>query len=104
MADHQTRKKCIAVIGAGAAGHASTKHLLAEGCHVTVFERKTAAGGVWNTGPGAGRWPTPVYEGLETNVPRTLMTFSDFPWPTSASLFPKSTDVNGYLQSYAEQL
>lgn len=99
MSGH-TYDHCIAVIGAGAAGLAAAKALLAEGFNVTIFERKTGPGGLWNTAPGTGCWPNPVYEGLETNVPRTLMTLSDFPWPTNASLFPTSSCVHQYLQQY----
>ncbi|KAK5125656.1 hypothetical protein LTR85_011930 [Meristemomyces frigidus] len=94
----------IGVIGAGAAGLAAAKYLLAEGFEVTMLERKGGAGGVWNTAPGNGYWPSPVYDGLETNVPRTLMTFSDSPWPTDASLFPTSSTVKAYLQAYLDQL
>ncbi|TKA61164.1 hypothetical protein B0A55_12058, partial [Friedmanniomyces simplex] len=93
--------KNIAVIGAGAAGLAAAKYLLAEGFRVTMFERKASPGGVWNTAPGNGYWPSPVYEGLETNVPRTLMTLSDHAWPEDASLFPRSEVVRDYLQDYA---
>ncbi|KAK5736464.1 monooxygenase [Elasticomyces elasticus] len=91
----------VTVIGAGASGLAAAKYLLAEGFVVTVFERKANVGGVWNTAPGNGPYPAPVYEGLETNVARTLMTLSDHPWPKDASLFPRSEVVGAYLQSYA---
>jgi len=104
MANIQPRKKCIAVIGAGAGGLATAKYLLAENCHVTFFERKAGPGGVWNTGPGSENFPMPVHEGLETNVPRNLMTFSDLRRPITTSLFPTSSDVNDHLHSYAEQL
>ncbi|KAK4547571.1 hypothetical protein LTR36_000528 [Oleoguttula mirabilis] len=104
MTDANNKKKSIAVVGAGAAGLAAAKHLLGEGCRVTIFERKTGPGGVWNTAPGNGYWPSPVYEGLETNVPRTLMTFSDHPWDASVSLFPQSSQVNDYLHTYAAKL
>ncbi|KAK5742363.1 monooxygenase [Elasticomyces elasticus] len=91
----------VAVIGAGAAGLAAAKYLLAEGFVVTVFERKATVGGVWSTAPGNGPYPEPVYEGLETNVARTLMTLSDHRWPKDASLFPRSEVGGEYLQSYA---
>ncbi|KAK5137529.1 hypothetical protein LTR08_008509 [Meristemomyces frigidus] len=96
--------KRIAVIGAGAAGIAAAKYLLAEGLSVTILERKTGAGGVWNTQPGNGLWPSPVYDGLTTNVPRTLMTFANYPWPADASLFPTSSTVNEYLQAHLAQI
>jgi NADPH-dependent glutamate synthase beta subunit-like oxidoreductase len=37
----------VAVIGAGISGVATAAHLKKEGIEVTVFERSSAAGGVW---------------------------------------------------------
>jgi cation diffusion facilitator CzcD-associated flavoprotein CzcO len=40
-------KKHVAVIGAGISGVAAAAHLKKEGLEVTVFERSSAAGGIW---------------------------------------------------------
>jgi MFS transporter, ACS family, pantothenate transporter len=37
----------VAVIGAGISGILTAAHLHREGLHVQVFERSSAAGGVW---------------------------------------------------------
>jgi ACS family pantothenate transporter-like MFS transporter len=37
----------VAVIGAGISGVATAAHLKKEGIEVTIFERSSAAGGVW---------------------------------------------------------
>jgi cation diffusion facilitator CzcD-associated flavoprotein CzcO len=37
----------VAVIGAGISGVSAAAHLKKEGIEVTVFERSSAAGGVW---------------------------------------------------------
>lgn len=42
-----TEAKRVAVIGAGISGVVSAAHLRNEGVDVTVFERSSAAGGVW---------------------------------------------------------
>ncbi|KAL4977061.1 hypothetical protein BDW66DRAFT_166005 [Aspergillus desertorum] len=56
----------IAVIGAGPAGLASVKYLLAEKCFDTidVFERRSCMGGVWNYSPGT------LKEAVSTPVPQ----------------------------------
>lgn len=37
----------VAVIGAGISGVVAAAHLIREGIEVTVFERSSAAGGIW---------------------------------------------------------
>lgn len=95
--------KSIAVIGAGAAGLAATSYLLAEGFRVTLFEERSEPGGVW-TRKDTTVHVNPIYDGLETNVPRTLMTFTDHPWRRSARMFPQDRTVKEYLKSYYEKI
>ncbi|KXJ87001.1 hypothetical protein Micbo1qcDRAFT_218203 [Microdochium bolleyi] len=52
----------------------------------------------------AAQFISPVYDQLETNIPHTLMNYSDAPFPQDCSLFPPHQVVRGYLQSYAEEL
>jgi ACS family pantothenate transporter-like MFS transporter len=40
-------KKHVAIIGAGISGVVAAAHLKKEGQDVTVFERSSAAGGIW---------------------------------------------------------
>ncbi|KAK5158843.1 monooxygenase [Recurvomyces mirabilis] len=94
----------VAVIGAGAAGLAAAKYLLGEGLLVPISERKAQPGGVWNTTRMDDCTSSPVYDGLETNLPRSLMTFSDVPWLKDTSLFPRSSEVFEYLKTYASKL
>jgi ACS family pantothenate transporter-like MFS transporter len=42
-----TVNKRVAVIGAGISGVVAAAHLKNEGLDVTVFERSSAAGGIW---------------------------------------------------------
>jgi cation diffusion facilitator CzcD-associated flavoprotein CzcO len=44
---------------------------------------------------------SPLYDRLETNIPRGLMGFSDLPWPESAQLFPKHAQVQNYIEDYS---
>jgi cation diffusion facilitator CzcD-associated flavoprotein CzcO len=45
---------------------------------------------------------SPLYDRLETNIPKELMRYSDQPFPPDAQLFPKHRTVNQYLEEYAE--
>lgn len=94
----------VAVIGGGAAGLAAVSYLIREGpnVHVTLFEERTEFGGVW-TNQSTQTQPNPMYDGLQTNVPHTLMTFTDHSWPKDTPLFPPHEQVRAYLRSYAEE-
>ncbi|KAK5251540.1 monooxygenase, partial [Cryomyces antarcticus] len=53
---------------------------------------------------GEAIFMSPLYERLETNIPRTLMRFSDFDFPVDAQLFPTHETVTKYLDDYAEDV
>ncbi|KAI9807203.1 MAG: hypothetical protein M1825_005921 [Sarcosagium campestre] len=123
--------RSIAIIGAGPGGIAATKYLLAERCfdRIDVFEQRDSVGGVWNYHPDPDRascpipqnspdmrpsrplhdgssliFQTPMYENLETNIPGSLMQFSDLTFPFSCQLFPRRETVLQYLKDYAEEV
>ncbi|OLN81969.1 Thiol-specific monooxygenase 6 [Colletotrichum chlorophyti] len=124
----------VAVIGAGPCGLAAAKYFLAEKkfSKVQVFEQRDTVGGVWTYTPlnvidsdfsiprtrptknpdtaiaveghDAKQFVSPVYDFLETNIPHTLMNYSDMKFPSKASLFPPHQVVKKYLEDYAEEL
>ena len=47
---------------------------------------------------------SPLYDRLETNIPRGLMGFSDLLWPENAQLFPKHTQVQEYIEHYSKDV
>lgn len=47
---------------------------------------------------------SPVYDLLETNIPHTLMSYSDWKFPSGTSLFPSHQTVKEYLQGYAKDV
>ena len=53
---------------------------------------------------GDFRWLSPMYDRLETNIPRTLMGFSDLDWPQDSQLFPKHETVTAYIEKYAQEV
>lgn len=93
------------IIGAGPAGLAAAKALKQyPNLSATIFEAKSILGGLWalsedrtsdSKSMGANCPPQ-----LRTNLSRFTCSFSDLPWRTSR-LFPKSYEVQQYLQHYA---
>ncbi|KAK1074927.1 monooxygenase [Friedmanniomyces endolithicus] len=47
---------------------------------------------------------TPLYDRLETNIPRDLMGFSDLDWPEDSQLFPRHKTVLEYIERYAKDI
>jgi cation diffusion facilitator CzcD-associated flavoprotein CzcO len=47
---------------------------------------------------------SPLYDRLETNIPRGLMGFSDLPWSEDAQLFPKHTEVQDYIERCSQEV
>ncbi|KUJ17319.1 flavin dependent monooxygenase-like protein [Mollisia scopiformis] len=124
--------KRIAVIGAGPTGLAAAKYLVAERVFDTVdiYEQQAEVGGVWNYTPSLAErvpvpqtsphvspakpvWPkdaaapifsNPMYERLNTNIPKNLMQFSDLDFPSESLLYPSRQDVQKYLIKYSQDI
>jgi len=47
---------------------------------------------------------SPMYEKLETNIPRGLMGFQDLDWPEGSQLFPTHETVRKYIEDYGEDV
>ncbi|KAK0636345.1 hypothetical protein B0T17DRAFT_78542 [Bombardia bombarda] len=131
QAPKQFDVKKIVIIGAGPSGLAAAKYLLAQKAFesVVIFEQQYEVGGVWNYSATASQtlhvpqvsvdcppdpplrpkdtppvFPTPMYEVLHTNIPRSLMQFSDLPLPQDSLIFPSRQDVQAYLVKYAADI
>lgn len=119
----------IAIVGGGPTGIACAKYLLAEKAFekIDIFEQRANVGGVWNlsqpvhssriqipqTDPRYGttdetgglitslELESPMYDYLETNIPKSLMAYSDTPFNDELPLFPGHADVLRYLEEYA---
>eukprot|EP00198_Chlamydomonas_reinhardtii_P014012 XP_001703349.1 flavin-containing monooxygenase [Chlamydomonas reinhardtii] len=120
----QTCKR-VAVIGAGAAGLVAARELRREGHVVTVLEQSGGVGGVWRFDarteadalgldeqrPPESRVHSSMYKQLRTNLPREIMSYSDFPFD-AAVLGPRYSndsrrfcghqEVLGYLEAFAD--
>ena len=49
-------------------------------------------------------FPTPMYDVLHTNIPRSLMEFSDLPFKPDSLIFPSRQDVLEYVGAYAQSV
>lgn len=124
----------VAIIGAGPVGLAFAKYLLAEKhfSEIVIYEQRDTVGGIWNLsgnavsksvnvpqldpwyGTGSGgegggdcdalEFESPLYDYLETNIPKQLMAYCDAPFPESDPLFPPHEAVLEYLERYAEDI
>lgn len=54
-----------------------------------------------NTSSKLPSFLSPMYEKLETNIPRGLMGFQDQDWPSSSQLFPTHDTVLNYIEEYS---
>ncbi|EFN57454.1 hypothetical protein CHLNCDRAFT_30388 [Chlorella variabilis] len=108
----------VAVIGAGPAGIISARELLLAGHRVTVFERSSKVGGIWDyretfdeddlLGQRASVRGS-VYAYLRTNLPREVMGLPDFAFDSKfegsrdARQFPAHDEVQRYLEAFADE-
>ena len=112
-----TKQKVI-IIGAGPSGLLTLKHLKEEPqFEVTVFDAKKQLGGVWlfsdineenhpNLNNDAffkhyGAMHSSLYEEMQVDIPKILMTFKGFPMQTEFPGFPYAYQFLQYLQAYA---
>lgn len=131
------RMRRVAIIGGGPAGLSMADQLAAINARgpafsVTLFERRTAFGGVWTydadpgdcdvrfdrhgrahalwggrkDGDDSGRFcpPGPMYDGLRTNLPCDIMTYRSHPYPPQTPLFPSRATVEKYIVDFANTL
>lgn len=84
----------VGIVGAGIAGLCTAKLMIALGYDVRVFDKDAQVGGVW----AASR----RYPGLATQNPRDTYAFSDFPMPADYPEWPSGSQMQAYLQSYAD--
>jgi dimethylaniline monooxygenase (N-oxide forming) len=92
--------KRVAVIGAGAAGLCTAKHLLEVGLDVMVFEIGTQVGGLWCYMNDSGR--SSAYRTLHINTAKNVTNFRDYLFREDVQRFPSHEDMHAYLHDYAE--
>lgn len=89
----------VAVIGAGAAGLATTKALLDVGSDVVTYEKGDRPGGLWSQHNSSGL--SAAYDSLHLNTSKGRTEFADHPMPASWVDYPSAELVAVYLTDYA---
>ncbi|MFR9752048.1 flavin-containing monooxygenase [Nocardia sp. 004] len=91
----------VAVIGAGAAGLATTKSLLEVGVDAVTYEKGDRPGGLWARDNSSGL--SPAYASLHLNTSKARTQFADFPMPAAWPDYPSADHIAGYLGDYADR-
>ncbi|GMH00606.1 hypothetical protein Nepgr_002445 [Nepenthes gracilis] len=112
------RSLTVAVIGAGVAGLLAARELQREGHRVVVYEKSSKLGGLWaydprvesdelGLDPGREIVHGSIYLSLRTNLPRELMSFSDFRLTEreygDPRTFPGHKEVLSFLEDFARE-
>ncbi|KAG8391630.1 hypothetical protein BUALT_Bualt01G0207300 [Buddleja alternifolia] len=109
----------VAVIGAGVAGLATARALKLEQHQVVIYEKSGHLGGTWVYDPRTESDPLgfdpnreiihgSMYPSLQTNLPRQLMGFWDYPFSSKIRngefrTFPSHEEVLQFLIGFAEE-
>jgi len=87
----------VAIVGAGPAGLAAARWLLAQGFEPVLLEAADGPGGQWrHDNPLSGVWPD-----MRTNTSRLVTRFSDLDYPPGTAVFPHNREVLAHLEAYA---
>ncbi|XP_041807518.1 flavin-containing monooxygenase FMO GS-OX4 isoform X2 [Chelmon rostratus] len=101
----------VAVVGAGAAGLCTARHILS---HLNifappvVFELTGNVGGTWCYDERVGTYDngrpihSSMYRDLRTNLPKEVMMFPDFPFDPQLNSFLPHQEVQRYLERYCQ--
>jgi dimethylaniline monooxygenase (N-oxide forming) len=90
----------VCVIGAGAAGLVTAKHLLEEGFTVEILEKRDGLGGLWYF--SKDQKESGVSDKTFATSSKTFLQFSDFPMEPSMDFFPHHADYIKYLKEYVQ--
>lgn len=88
----------VCVIGAGAAGLTTAKHLSEEGITFDILEKRDSLGGLWYF----DKTMSSVSDSTVASSSKTFLQFSDFPIEPEAADFPHHTVYLKYLHKYAK--
>lgn len=91
----------VCVIGAGSSGLAAAKALKDARVPFDCYEKRDRVGGLWafDPDPDGG---SAAYRGLNSNVPKSVMQFDEFPLGKSLPVYPSHWDFANYFHDYAQ--
>ncbi len=88
----------VCIIGAGAAGLTTAKHLSEEGISFDILEKRDGLGGLWYF----DKTKSSVADSTVASTSKTFLQFSDFPIDAETDDFPHHTVYLEYLKKYAQ--
>jgi Flavin-binding monooxygenase-like len=89
-----------AIVGAGPAGLAAGRALLAHGIPFEIFEKHSDVGGVWDMGnPGS-----PMYSNAHFISSKTMSGFAGYPMPDSYPDYPSNRQILSYIRAFARDM
>jgi cation diffusion facilitator CzcD-associated flavoprotein CzcO len=89
-----------AIIGAGPAGLAAGRALLAHGIPFEIFEKHSDAGGVWDMeNPGS-----PMYSNAHFISSKTMSGFAGYPMPEDYPDYPSNRQILSYVRAFARDM
>ncbi|MEP0068169.1 FAD-dependent oxidoreductase [Pyruvatibacter sp.] len=95
---HPVIEDHVAVIGAGAAGLSAARALRTLGIPVTVFEKHSDVGGIWDVNnPGS-----PMYRSAHFISSKTMSGHKGFPMPDHYPDYPSNGQILDYIRSFAD--
>ncbi|SCV00005.1 LAME_0G06920g1_1 [Lachancea meyersii CBS 8951] len=96
--------KRVAIIGAGPSGLSAARAFLANtDFELVLYDSKPQVGGVWfYPDDEQQRASTAMYDSLETNLSKDIMSFNGFPFSDSVKQFPTRSQVQEYLIHFYE--
>ncbi|XP_075711634.1 uncharacterized protein LOC142748424 isoform X1 [Rhinoderma darwinii] len=99
----------VAVIGAGAAGLCSARHIISRSMTFeppVVYETTGQVGGTWvytEEPENDAHTHSSMYRDLKTNLPKEIMEFPDFSFDPSLPSFVHHSEVLKYLEEYTDK-
>lgn len=87
----------------------AAKNSIEFGCDVTVFEQQNEIGGTWVYTEEVGKDKfgldihSSMYTNLQTNLPKEVMGFPDFPIPEQENSYISSQEFLNFLNLYADK-
>jgi len=96
----------VCIVGGGASGLACARVLASDDYNLepTIFEQTSFIGGQWHYDPNGFSLTSAVYKNLKTNLPCSVMQFSDFPFPNNEpESYVSCKEMEEYLIAYAEK-
>ena len=102
--DSPMKHRRVCIVGGGASGLVCARVLASEEyqCEPIIFEQTSDLGGQWHFDAAGSSETSAVYRDLRTNLPCSVMQFSDFPFPNNEpESYVGCQEMEDYLLAYS---